>query len=88
MTVSITVRGRLSERLKAAFDGLVAHDSSHATTRVGAVADQAQLHGLPGRVRDLGLELETVMVAGPDDAGDRPPPGRVSPSGRAESDRD
>ena len=88
MTVSITVRGRLSERLAAAFEGLVAHDSSHAATLVGTVAAQAQLHGLLGRIRDLELEPESVTVAGPGDAGDRPLPWGVSPSGRAESDRD
>lgn len=75
LTVRITVRGRLSERLAAAFDGLTAHDGPHATQLVGAVADQAQLHGLLTRIRDLGLELESVTVAGAGDTNDRRLPG-------------
>jgi len=75
MIVRIAVRGRLSERLAAAFDGLTAYEEPHATQLVGAVADQAQLHGLLARIRDLGLELVSVTVAAPGDVDDRPPPG-------------
>jgi hypothetical protein len=32
------------------------------TELVGELADQAQLHGLLARIRDLGLELEHVSV--------------------------
>ena len=42
-----------------------------ATELVGEVADQAQLHGLLTRIRDLGLELESVIVDPPDTG---PPP--------------
>jgi hypothetical protein len=41
-----------------------------ATELVGQVADQAQLHGLLSRIRDLGLELESVTVAGRERAGE------------------
>ena len=64
-TVTITIRGRLSERLVAAFDGMSAVRGRSCTELVGPVADQAQLHGLLARVRDLGLELESVSVGGP-----------------------
>lgn len=60
--VTITIRGRLSERLVAAFDGMSAVHGASGTQLVGPVADQAKLHGLLARVRDLGLELESVSV--------------------------
>ena len=63
--VRITVRGRLSQRLAAAFDGLTPVQRTGATELVGVIADQAQLHGVLSRIRDLGLELESVTVAGP-----------------------
>jgi hypothetical protein len=63
MAVRITVRGRLSHRLAAAFDGMTATDWPQGTRLAGTVADQAQLHGLLARIRDLGLELESVSVA-------------------------
>ncbi|HET7450895.1 MAG TPA: hypothetical protein VFJ78_09870 [Gaiellaceae bacterium] len=61
-TVRITVRGRLSERLAAAFDGMTLVRRSGATELTGELVDQAQLHGLLTRIRDLGLELESVNV--------------------------
>jgi hypothetical protein len=64
--IRITVRGRLSGRLAGAFGGLTAHPRAGATDLVGEVADQAQLHGLLARVRDLGLDLESVSVGDPD----------------------
>jgi hypothetical protein len=59
----------VSDRLGLAFEGLTMVRRSGATEFVGEVADQAQLHGLLVRVRDLGLELESVRVGegtGPD----------------------
>jgi hypothetical protein len=67
-TVRITVRGRLSERLAAAFDGMTPVRRSSATELVGQVVDQAQLHGLLARIRDLGLELKSVTVSDADPA--------------------
>ncbi|HSL32914.1 MAG TPA: hypothetical protein VK871_04635 [Candidatus Limnocylindrales bacterium] len=64
LSIRITVRGRLSRRLAAAFDGMSLVRSAGATELVGEVADQSQLHGLLSRIRDLGLELETVTVSG------------------------
>ena len=62
-SVRITVRGRLSNRLATAFDEMTLVRCSGATQLVGEVADQAQLHGLLSRIRDLGLELVSVAVA-------------------------
>ena len=72
-TVTITIRGRLSERLVGAFDGMSAVHGRSCTELVGPVTDQAQLHGLLARVRDLGLELESVSVS---ESGGDAKPGR------------
>lgn len=66
-TVRITVRGQLSDRLATAFDGMALERRAGSTDLVGAVADQAQLHGLLGRIRDLGLELASICVAHEED---------------------
>ena len=60
--VRITVRGRLSRRLASAFEGMAPRHRRGHTDIVGEIADQAQLHGLLTRIRDLGLELENVTV--------------------------
>jgi hypothetical protein len=64
--IRITVRGRLSKRLASAFEGMTLVRRAGASELVGEVADQAQLHGLLSRVRDLGLELESVAVCATD----------------------
>ena len=66
MHIAITVRGRLSNRLASAFDGLELDRRPGETTLSGEVADQTQLHALLARIRDLGLALESVTVAEPD----------------------
>jgi len=60
--ISIKVRGRLSDRLASAFDGMCMVRCTGATELVGEIADQAQLHGVLSRIRDLGLELQSVTV--------------------------
>ena len=67
LSIRITVRGRLSMRLATAFEGMTLVPRSGATELVGELVDQAQLYGLLARIRDLGLELESVVVvdAGP-----------------------
>lgn len=61
--IRIRVRGQLSERLAAAaFDGMSLARRSGATELAGEVVDQTQLYGLLARIRDLGLELESVSV--------------------------
>jgi hypothetical protein len=82
MWYEIRVRGRLDSRWSAWFDGLtVAAGANGETVLTGPVADQAALHGLLAKVRDLGLPLIAVNpVDG--EAGESslsrpsPPPGR------------
>jgi hypothetical protein len=58
----IVVRGTLSERLARAFEGVTLVRHPGRTELVGEIADQAELHGLLVRIRDLGLELQRVSV--------------------------
>ena len=46
----------------AAFDGLTLVRRNGATELAGEVVDQAQLYGLLARIRDLGLDLESVTL--------------------------
>jgi len=63
----IRVNGVLDSRWSAWFDGLqVIGDERGQTTITGPVADQAALHGLLAKVRDLGLELLEVRRTDPD----------------------
>jgi hypothetical protein len=59
----IVVRGELSQRYSAAFEGMALEAEDGQTTITGPVVDQAHLHGLLDRVRDLGLELVSVNAA-------------------------
>jgi hypothetical protein len=57
----IRVNGVLSSSWSAWFEGLrVTSDEHGQTTIAGHIADQAALHGLLAKVRDLGLELLEV----------------------------
>jgi hypothetical protein len=56
----IRVKGRVSEQLLSAFDGMDASVQSVETVLRGPVLDQAALHGLLDRVQALGLELVEV----------------------------
>ena len=57
----IRVRGHLDARWAAWFDGLsLTHQGDGTTLIQGTVVDQAALHGLLGKVRDLGLPLIAV----------------------------
>jgi hypothetical protein len=64
----IRVAGELDARWSAWFDGLeVTSDESGETTLAGPVVDQAALHGLLAKVRDLGLKLLSVRPIQPGD---------------------
>ena len=57
----IRLKGHLDSRWAAWFDGLSLTNSSDGTTILcGPVVDQAALHGLLQKVRDLGLPLVSV----------------------------
>jgi hypothetical protein len=58
----IRLTGHLDERWGAWFDGMTVSQTGNGTTVIsGPVADQAALHGVLQRVRDLGLPLISVM---------------------------
>ena len=67
MHFEISVRGVLDSGWSAWFDGLqVTSDERGQTVIAGSVVDQAALHGLLAKVRDLGLELLEVRRTDPD----------------------
>jgi hypothetical protein len=54
----IRVKGHLDRRWAAWFDGLRLTDESDGTTLIeGPVVDQAALHGLLQKLRDVGIPL-------------------------------
>jgi hypothetical protein len=68
----VRVKGRLDTRWAAWFDGLTLTYGSEGITIIqGPVADQAALHGLLQKIRDLGLPLISVNHVA---SGDPPPP--------------
>ena len=63
----IRVKGHLDSRWAAWFDGLtLTHESDGTTLIHGPVVDQAALHGLLQKVRDVGLPLVSVTRVEPD----------------------
>ena len=63
----IRVEGHIDGRWAAWFDGLrIRHEPDGRTVLHGSVVDQAALHGLLHRVRDLGMPLVSVTRV-PDD---------------------
>jgi hypothetical protein len=59
----IRVEGRLGARWAAWFDGLdVVSDDDGTTVLRGSVPDQAALHGLLQKVRDLGIPLISLAL--------------------------
>jgi len=60
-TYSIRVRGHLADRWSDWLAGLtVRRDADGTTVLVGPIVDQAALHGVIARIRDLGLPLLAV----------------------------
>jgi hypothetical protein len=57
----ICIRGRVTERLGAALEGMRLEAGETETVFIGEIRDQSQLYGLLERVRDLGLELVSVQ---------------------------
>jgi len=66
----IRIKGHLDDRWAARFDGLaITREDSGDTLLTGPVADQAALHGLLRKVRDVGTPLLSVTRVPPDQAG-------------------
>jgi hypothetical protein len=58
----IRVTGHLDSRWATWFDGLTVTQEGGGTTVItGSITDQAALHGLLQRVRDLGIPLISVV---------------------------
>jgi len=69
----IRLAGYLEQRWAEWFDGLtLTHQSDGTTVLRGPVVDQAALHGLLQKVRDLGLPLVSVAQLAPDPPADPP----------------
>lgn len=63
----ITVEGALCDEWSEWFDGLAVTSTARGeTTLSGPVPDQAAIHGLLAKVRDLGLTLLAVSCVAPE----------------------
>ena len=61
----IRIKGQLDTRWAAWFEGMsLIHAADGTTTLSGMVADQAALHGLLQKLRDLGVPLISVNDGG------------------------
>jgi hypothetical protein len=73
----IRIKGRLSDSLLAAFEGLSATVEPVETVLHGPIQDQSSLHGLLDRIQSLGLELVEIRRLPPSSeelaAGSEPP---------------
>jgi hypothetical protein len=56
----IRIKGRLSDSLLAAFEGMTASVEPVETVLHGPIQDQSSLHGLLDRIQSLGLELVEI----------------------------
>ncbi len=73
-TYEIRVEGRLDQRWLEWFDAInIAYEENGETTLACAIRDQAALHGILNRVRDLGLALVSVKRVEPDSRTDATP---------------
>ena len=65
----IRIKGYLDDRWVAWFEGLaLTREDNGETLLTGPVIDQAALHGLLRKVRDVGMPLVSVMRVKPDPA--------------------
>lgn len=71
----IRVAGRLGPRWSSWFDGLTLTAEDDGTTAIrGPVVDQAALHGLLQRLRDLGVDLLSLTRTAPGESVEHPVP--------------
>ena len=63
----IRIKGHLDRRWTNRFEGLtITREGNGETLLTGPVADQAALHGLLRKIRDLGMVLIAVNITAPD----------------------
>jgi hypothetical protein len=73
----LRVHGHLDRHWSTWFGGFaVTCEDDGTTTLRGAVTDQAELHGLLARVRDLGVTLISLTSVDTARSGATPPPAR------------
>ena len=71
---TLRVDGHLDDHWSAWFGDLtLTHESDGTTSLSGHVCDQAELHGLLMKIRDLGVTLISVAVIDPSDSVDHEP---------------
>ena len=69
----IRLAGHLDARWVTWFDGLTVSHAADGTTRIaGPVTDQAALHGLLQKLRDLGITLLSLTRLTPGPVGEQP----------------
>jgi hypothetical protein len=67
----IRIKGHLDDRWTGRFEGLtIALEENGDTLLTGPVIDQAALHGLLKKVRDLGMPLVSVIPVEPGPSSD------------------
>ena len=67
MVYHIRIKGHLGQQWTDWFDGLtITQEEDGITLLNGSVIDQAVLHGILKKVRDLGMPLLSVNIVGPD----------------------
>ena len=76
----ISVRGHLGETMRSAFPALRAQPRGPDTVLIGALPDQAALHGVLAEIDALGLELLEVRRVNPPDRTTRSHPPRYETS--------
>jgi hypothetical protein len=65
-TYELRVKGHLDDRWSDSLGGLAVRRQGDGTTVLaGPIVDQAALHGVITRIRDLGLPLLSVQRTGP-----------------------
>lgn len=75
----ITVKGHLSDRWSGSFGDFAMERIPDGTTVLsGSVADQAQLHGILARIRDLAIPLLSVTPVTHVESEDRSQGGEAS----------
>jgi hypothetical protein len=64
--VEIKIRGQIDEQWSDWFDDLtITHTDQNETVLAGPIVDQAALHGILAKIRDLGLPLLSINLTEP-----------------------